>query len=99
MTKKYKSDDVMYGVFDCTILSLRPQCADNEFRTLSEALEWVGSELDNNLDEDVRYEVYVCYYNHAREGWYPVPGSRGIDVDARYFTPIEDFIKDEDDDA
>ena len=97
MTKRYKADDVMWGVFDCTMLSLRPMCADEQFRTLSEALEWVGGSLDNNIDEDVRYEIYVCTYDFNREGWYPAPGARGISVDARYFTPIEDFIEDGDD--
>lgn len=95
MTKKYKADDVMYGVFDVSMLSLRQTCADNEFRTLEEAFEWIGGELDNNLDEDVRFEVFVCLYSHNKMGWYPAPGSRGISIDARYFTPIEDFVSEE----
>lgn len=96
MVKKYKEDDVMYGVFDVTMLSLRPVCANEQFRTLSEAFEWIGAELDNNIDDDVRYEIFVCVYSEMRTGWYPAPGSRGISVDARYFTPIDYFIEDGD---
>lgn len=96
-TKRHKADDVMYGVFDVSMLSLRTACADNEFRTLEEAFEWIGGQLDNNLDEDCRFEVFVCVYSHKKMGWFPAPGSRGISIDARYFTPIEDFIKDDSD--
>ena len=95
-TNKYKAVDVMYGVFDVSMLSLRQSSADNEFRTLAEAFEWIGDELDGNIDEDVRYEVFVCLYDFKRQGWYPAPGASGIQVDARYFTPIEDFIEDGD---
>lgn len=93
MTKKYKATDVMYGVFDVSMLSLRQVSADNEFNTLEEAFEWIGGELDNGGDDESRFEIFVCYYNHSREGWYPVPGARGIGVDARYFTPMEDFVE------
>ena len=96
-TKRHKADDVMYGVFDVSMLSLRQTAADEEFPTLADALAWVGEQLDNNGDEDSRYEIIVCVYSHAKMGWYPAPGSRVIGVDARYFTPIENFIKDDSD--
>lgn len=96
-TKRHKADDVMYGVFDVSMLSLRQTAADEEFSTLAEALEWIGGELDSGGDEDSRYEIIVCVYSHAKMGWYPAPGSRAISVDARYFTPIDNFIKDDSD--
>ena len=92
---KYKEDDVMYGVFDVSMLSLRQTCADNEFRTLEDTLEWIGMELDNNADEDSRYEIVVCAYDYNKDGWYPVQGAHTISVDARYFTPVEDFISED----
>ena len=94
-TKRHKSDDVMYGVFDVSMLSLRQIPAGEEFPTLADALEWIGRELDNGGDEDSRYEIIVCVYSPAKMGWYPAPGSRAIGVDARYFTPIDNFIKDD----
>lgn len=97
MLKKYKSQDIMYGIFDESYLSLMgTSTADEQFQSLTDALAWIGDQLEGEEADDLaRYSIYVCRYSERLEGWVPVLNSEPLSVDARYFTPIGMFLEEE----
>lgn len=89
--RKYNIEDLMYGVFDEKYLSLRPMAADEEFDSLVKAFIWIAEQVETG--SEIKYSVYPCFYSKKNEGWYPLPDSGPIQIDANDFKFLEDYTE------
>ncbi len=90
MTIVYKLSDIMYGVFDESMLTLLPSSADEQFDTLNGALAFIADELEEGGYEK-KYSIYPCYYSDKKQAWFPIHDSKPIIIEAESFEPLEAF--------
>ena len=92
MTNTLNLGPLYYGVYDDTLLSFSGvYTADTAFETLAEAFTYIGEQFETvNEGDDFRFSIYPSYYDKRRDTWLPVPDASPIEIDGRYFIPIED---------
>lgn len=85
--------EIVYGVFDETNFTFHEKSAEADFEDLSDALSFVADDIEDGIAK--RFCIYLCKYDKKREGYFPIPNTSCIDIDAREFESIEDFRKED----